>query len=94
MRQQSLTENFLVSETADKVQDFWNDVVVSKIWSSEHNGKDLWVIDNRHTTLNAIDLDKLNGLLSMHPEDKVVVLSQPTFENVSSGLRSFKGSKP
>ncbi len=51
------------------------------------------MIDNRHTTLKGIDMDKLNGLLGMHPEDKVVVLSGATFENVGVGLFSCKGLK-
>lgn len=52
----------------------------SDLWSNKAGG--VWIFNNGKRELESIDLSVLNNVIERHPDDKFIVVSEPTYQQV------------
>jgi hypothetical protein len=71
---------FEMNRAAGAFAEFIHKYITSKLWSSAAGN--VWILDNGLNQLADIDMNAINGLMARHPEDKFIIVSTPTYDQV------------
>lgn len=85
IRRRSLSSGsleFETSPTAGAFAEFVDKYIISKVWGGGAEG--VWVLDNGNNPLSEVDRRMVDSLMERHPQDKFIVVSRPTYQQVSS----------
>jgi hypothetical protein len=71
---------FEMNRAAGAFDEFIHKYITSILWSSAAGN--VWILDNGLNQLADIDMNAINGLMARHPEDKFIIVSTPTYDQV------------